>query len=307
MLNLNEPNALPYLIQQLKKMFVAKELGKVLSSNDYTDEDKTKVDGIDSAIKEAVGEIEVPPGYVPNLLDNSDFRNPINQRGLSSYTGSYGIDRWRVWGAGVLTVGNGCISVANDSAFQYLPQSAVKNEMHTLAAKKTDGTLLIHSANPLSAFAWAKNGLGLGLDGNVVVGLPVGEYEWAALYEGEYTAETLPPYHSKGFGAELRECQRYYYQSWLHADGFNDHGPAERAASTWGIPASIYFPVEMRIKPTVTLYSPAGTVNAITAWGGAEVTANANRIGKLRFGIGASGTLTVNTVYVFHFAASADL
>ena len=33
---------------------------------------------------------------------------------------------------------------------------------------------------------------------------------WAALYEGEYTAETLPEYQPKGYGAELAECQRYY-------------------------------------------------------------------------------------------------
>lgn len=31
-----------------------------------------------------------------NLLDNSDFRNPVNQKGLALYEGSgYGIDRWR--------------------------------------------------------------------------------------------------------------------------------------------------------------------------------------------------------------------
>ena len=36
--------------------------------------------------------------------------------------------------------------------------------------------------------------------------------EWAALYEGEYTAETLPEYQPKGYGAELAECQRYYYR-----------------------------------------------------------------------------------------------
>lgn len=33
---------------------------------------------------------------------------------------------------------------------------------------------------------------------------------WAVLYEGEYTAETLPPYVPKGYAAELAECLRYY-------------------------------------------------------------------------------------------------
>ena len=35
-----------------------------------------------------------------NLLDNSDFTNPVNQRGQASYTmsanGGYTIDRWMV-------------------------------------------------------------------------------------------------------------------------------------------------------------------------------------------------------------------
>lgn len=34
--------------------------------------------------------------------------------------------------------------------------------------------------------------------------------EWIALYEGEYTAATLPEYQPKGYWAELAECQRYY-------------------------------------------------------------------------------------------------
>ena len=35
-----------------------------------------------------------------NILHNWDFRNPVNQRGASSYTGgTYGIDRWRNGGA----------------------------------------------------------------------------------------------------------------------------------------------------------------------------------------------------------------
>jgi hypothetical protein len=33
---------------------------------------------------------------------------------------------------------------------------------------------------------------------------------WAALYEGEYTKDTLPVYHPKGYAVELTECRRYY-------------------------------------------------------------------------------------------------
>jgi hypothetical protein len=46
-----------------------------------------------------------------------------------------------------------------------------------------------------------------------------------ALYEGEYTIETLPPYIPKGYAAELAECQRYF-QLIIHnwAIGFYEQG-----------------------------------------------------------------------------------
>ena len=34
--------------------------------------------------------------------------------------------------------------------------------------------------------------------------------KWIALYEGEYTKDTLPKYRPKNFSAELMECMRYY-------------------------------------------------------------------------------------------------
>ncbi len=55
-----------------------------------------------------------------NLLDNWDFRNPVNQRGLSSYTeDGYTIDRWKLihdGGAMTVTVGSGYISLNKTSA-----------------------------------------------------------------------------------------------------------------------------------------------------------------------------------------------
>lgn len=47
--------------------------------------------------------------------------------------------------------------------------------------------------------------------------LAAGSYKWAALYEGEYTADTLPEYRSKGYSIELLECQRYYQYLYLYA------------------------------------------------------------------------------------------
>jgi hypothetical protein len=69
--------------------------------------------------------------------------------------------------------------------------------------------------------------------------------QWIALYEGKYTAETLPVYHPKGYAAELLECQRYYvsfgnmtFRSATSEDSVNN--------------VTIQFPIRMRIVPTVS-------------------------------------------------------
>ena len=84
--------------------------------------------------------------------------------------------------------------------------------------------------------------------------------DWMALYEGAYTVDTLPEYQSKGYGAELLECQRYYCNSWnAYTDGKNAahqiYGSPyiDTSADFW-----IYFPREMRLTPTMKYYGTAG-------------------------------------------------
>lgn len=59
-----------------------------------------------------------------NLLDNGDFRNPVNQRGQTSYTGNgYGIDRWKVStnnSTAAVSVGDGCIDFTSDASGTYI-------------------------------------------------------------------------------------------------------------------------------------------------------------------------------------------
>lgn len=149
-----------------------------------------------------------------NLLDNSDFRNPVNQRGQTSivvnndvYT--YFIDRWCFvdWSgndAGTLTLTDGGISVTVEmlNFYQRFEKGVMDlTKSYTLAVCYDDGTIEINK-NPLfseSAF-----------DSISFTVMPGKTVSWAALYEGSYTAETLPEYLPKGYGAELAECQRYY-------------------------------------------------------------------------------------------------
>lgn len=197
------------------------------------------MDKIDTAVRQR--------DRVWNLLDNSDFRDPVNQRGQASYTGTYGIDRWRVWYTGTMKLENGGLTVQNESMFQYFELGRLANKNHTLAAMTTNGELLLCVMNPHSHFVWGANGLGLGIDeARHVVGLSPGRtYVWVALYEGEYTAETLPAYVPKGYAAELAECRRYYYEFDVLVSS---------ASSSVGAPRRLFvtLPVLMRQMPEIT-------------------------------------------------------
>lgn len=191
-----------------------------------------------------------------NLLDNSDFRNPVNQRGASKYTGSvYTIDRWRSWNNEFsMTINNGNLSWSGGSIVQYF--DTVLTGVHTLAVMGSNGTLYLYSTNMSQSFSYSTV-LGMGTDnaGKSTVSIGDGTYIWAALYEGAYTADTLPPYVPKGYGAELSECQRYYFE--VPAGGAIISRTRNQSANVYAayeICPPIVFPKRMRIVPTVTLY-----------------------------------------------------
>lgn len=183
-----------------------------------------------------------------NLLDNSDFRNPVNQRGITTLTASghtYTIDRWYSYAGLSLTVSP--FSFSGREINQLL--EGTYSGRYTLAAKKTDGTVLVKTAEISNAYSWSDSALAFGVSsGNTRISIPPGEYEWAALYEGEYTAETLPPYVPKPYVGELAECQRYYVRL---KSGIAFYGFVGSSGSN----AYLYFdlPQQMRISnPTAT-------------------------------------------------------
>ena len=201
-----------------------------------------------------------------NLLDNSDFSDPVNQRGKASYSGAaqFTIDRWKVTNANTtLEVIDGGIKLSNPVAgsagylLQVLPRSeTLLGKTVTLALELTDGKVLLCQCTFPIAFPSANTVLSQVYDGETSVGgilltsyaiwvriwsNAVEEsrsFKWAALYEGAYTAQTLPAYKSKGYGVELVECQRYF-----------------QIRSTNDVPA-----VDMR--PTMRLASP--TISEVT-------------------------------------------
>ena len=185
-----------------------------------------------------------------NLLDNSDFTNPVNQRGASSYTGNFvrGIDRWLAAegpsGSVSVKIEDGGITfTTSGGGIVYLIQRFEKgyldlSKQHTIVAYMADGTVSFSGYIDTSEET---------MDG-VNVTFPSGsKIKCVALYEGVYTADTLPPYVPKGYAAEMAECQRYFqtipYYFAQNSVNTNSNYPS-------------YFPIQffpMRIAPTVTL------------------------------------------------------
>lgn len=197
------------------------------------------------------------PVQPENLLDNSDWRvkeRIINQRGETAYSGirKYTIDRWYIYKNsttdGILTIENNGISV-DGFLYQLLDINKIKeNTVYTLAIKKTDETFFIYS----STFENSTGSTTFYFSGNyAAVRIASGSYLWAALYEGSYTAETLPPFVPRTYAVELAECQRYYLpiEYGPGAAGYIDH-----TGSTLYV--SVPVPQKMRKMPTVD-YDPA--------------------------------------------------
>lgn len=217
-----------------------------------------------------------------NLLDNSDFRNPVNQRGLSSQSThrQHLIDRWLVEnsdGLGTASIDDdgltlqsgasgyiGIIQRANVESVKHLNGKTVTmaycdtdGNMYAQAVTAGAGSTEIGALNIYSttfADTYAEFHFRL-ISPNTVV-----KIRWVALYEGEYTADTLPEYIPKGYAAELLECQRYYYAP----AGAANMAYAGYTASTTNARITIPTPVPMRITPSIVVE----TIGNMQVYGG---------------------------------------
>ena len=201
-----------------------------------------------------------------NLLDNSDFTDPVNQRGATSYaaSGQPTIDRWVMVGDGSLNVADGYVSLVKKSGDDVDIQQNLENydrmkgKTYTIAVGNIDGRTYA------APFVMGKVVTGIALGGctfysvdnrNILFRVTESDgWYWAALYEGVYTADMLPPYVPKGYATELAECKRYYQH-------------IVRIAYCYAVSDNVGYYViddfpEMRIAPTVTasiLHNGLGT------------------------------------------------
>ena len=247
-------------------------------------------------------------GQPYNLLDNSDFAHPIAQAGMNGAHGAtgYAVDRWnRTSGATVSQAADGLKIVSDKTSWTAGIQQRIEAkrfaDVMTFAVRGVFPVacrLFVYIGSGTTNFGTAyfqgdaaERTLVLkltkpdGLTGDEVVNVYISPdtestgtaavVHWAALYEDEYTAETLPPYVPKGYAAELAECLRYYRKIKANNETFSGY-----AAN--GV-AYAFIPLQtMRIAPTVTgggkFCYTLGSAQGTTTETATAHNANANRV-----------------------------
>lgn len=245
---------------------------------------------------------------VYNLLDNSDFVHPVAQAGVNGAHGAtgYAVDRWnRTSGATVSQAADGLKIVSDKTSWTAGIQQRIEAKRFADVM-----TLAVRGVFPVACRLFVYIGSGTtnfgtayfqgdaaertlvakltkpdGLTGDEVVNVYISPdtgstgtaavVRWAALYEGEYTAETLPPYVPKGYAAELAECLRYYRKIKANNETFAGY-------ATNGVAyAFIALTQTMRIAPTVTgggkFYYTLGSSHGTTTETATVHNANTNR------------------------------
>lgn len=247
--------------------------------------------------------------HMYNLLDNSDFVYPVAQAGVNGAHGAtgYAVDRWmRTSGATVSQAADGLKIVSDKTSWTAGIQQRIEAkrfaDVMTFAVRGVFPVacrLFVYIGSGTTNFGTAyfqgdaaERTLVLkltkpdGLTGDEVVNVYISPdtgstgtaavVRWAALYEGEYTAETLPPYVPKGYAAELAECLRYYRK--IKANNETFAGYAANGVSYAFIPLT----QSMRIAPTVTgggkFYYALGSTQGTTTETATAHNANANRV-----------------------------
>lgn len=216
---------------------------------------------------------------VYNRLDNSDFVHPVAQAGVNGAHGAtgYAVDRWmRTSGATVSQAADGLKIVSDKTSWTAGIQQRIEAkrfaDVMTFAVRGVFPVacrLFVYIGSGTTNFGAAyfqgdaaERTLVLkltkpdGLTGDEVVNVYISPdtestgtaavVRWVALYEGEYTAETLPPYVPKGYAAELAECLQYYRK--IKGDSQTFVGYAASGNAYAFIPLA----QAMRIAPTVT-------------------------------------------------------
>lgn len=237
-------------------------------ANNAVTADKIAASGVLSKIGGASMDYARKVGAPKNLLDNSDFTNPVNQRNITTFSKpDYFIDRWTSRSSLLkISLTADGIAFTNEYDNYLYPEQRFKKgtfkigTTYTLVAYMPNGDFTVQRIIPADntmtpAYVVEHNvqwfiGTDNAAHDRVGIMIPAGKsavVSRVAIYEGEYTKDTIPEYQPKGYAAELAECQRYYLANvgQFLAGSFMVNSNAFRAF--------VPIPVSMRTTPTVTL------------------------------------------------------
>ena len=280
----------------------------------------------DKTLYGAVNELHDRP-VNNDILINSNFANPVNQRGYNGAVttkSEYTLDRWKVnAGQSFVCGSNGIIFNASSSTCYFLQRVEAKNVEGKVVtfSSKINGKIYSLTAN-LSADATNEN---FAIDEKITMNISYTKgsesctvsvvikagatptIEWAKLEEGEHAT----PYVPRLYAEELQLCKRYYHTPYspIGANGYLG-GISENGQS---IALVVEFPMEMRAIPTVTIKSPIdGSVGYVAEWTGMENVGNGAMIAghvtsKQFFVTSATPKLTKGLAYYFLYEADAEL
>lgn len=229
---------------------------------------KTPQNIVDEAVSDSLAQMK---NYIPNpnLLDNSDFTNPVNQRQITSTSNPangiiYTIDRWILWsdenGVATISVLSDCISISVPAgvkaSFSQRIKKGIIDENSVLVFYLKDGTEIDGSVD----FSQTNYDIAQVLFDNST------ESEgksWDLVHAKLENGVFQTPWQPKAYSEELLECQRYYYRL---GSGWQ---PVSKIVG-WGSVVTIDVPIGMRATPTMIIggenglriYTPTGWVPA---------------------------------------------
>jgi hypothetical protein len=182
-----------------------------------------------------------------NILHNWDFRNPVNQRGLTSYSNcNYTIDRWKMTAANVdfiTTLDNGYITLTNNLAvygyWQQLLERTLEDGVYTISCITSDGTLYskaitVSGGTPITGIDVGDYAyLYVSATPSIVVRIAAGGSVSLKAIKFELGSKsTLANDPPADYGEQLALCQRYYQQHTTDTVADMDLRPSMRITPT---------------------------------------------------------------------------